>query len=115
MKKPDRTKQIGERIRERFLMVMDDILKNDKARTIGEFCEVIKCNQQQITHMRAGTRYATPEMIYNLCLYYNVNSNFLFPPFNKAMYLGKPNEKVIREKEIELQRTKNEIRHLKEV
>lgn len=102
-------KDLTVMVTDKCVKVIDDIILQ-RGVSQEELSKIIGIGRTQITGMKKGERFATPEMLVGLCLNFGVNARYLLPPFERLMYLGKTNQKIIREKKILIAQTEKEIK-----
>ena len=60
-------------ISERFLEVVDELIKMGAVKNMSEFAESIEVPSQVISQIKSGKRYASAEMIINTAFVYDLN------------------------------------------
>lgn len=81
-----------KKIDERILYLIEILKANNLYTYNRHFCNSIGMVEQNFTKVRAGTKHFTPEHIYNLIHFYNINANWIFDlstPDNKVFSIHK--------------------------
>lgn len=111
---PDTQREILDTVRERFLAVMNRLIEDGAVQDEKNFLLNIKMRRGQMTDIRSGKRFVTVQMIWMMIMKYNVNANYLFPPFSKQMFLKENKKGQIKQLRIEIEQKKKEIKLLEE-
>lgn len=113
-RKPDKESVLAN-TNARFANVCRVLVAEGMANSQNEIAKRLDMSRSNLHPVVAGTRNVTTEIIIKLCAHYFVNPAYLFPPWEKKMFLTGGREKLLRLKRIEIEQAKKELRYLENI
>lgn len=99
----------------RFGTVCRALVSDGTASSLKEIADTLNMSRSNLHPVVNGGRNVTVDMIVRLCARYFVNPAYLFPPWEKKMFLTGGREKLLRLKRIEIEQAKKELRYLENI
>lgn len=113
-KKPGSTTSL-ESTNARFALACRTLVQEGNAESLREIADALNMSPSNLNPILYGKRNVTVDIIVRFCARYFVNPAYLFPPWQKQMFLRGGREKLIRIKRIEIEQAKKELRYLEAI